>query len=236
MEIFDSTVTESEEPFSAIGEVREAKLSRRESPFGVESPSGAAFPLALQDNCDIEASQDRHRDGHSLPIVFSDAALKALQEDVVRLEKSIVQLKQLKQEAQKQHLKERMQHLEEQAERINALAELLATEMVKFQEMAQQVNRDCHVIHSPENQGISLSVAQQNSTRSDRVWEVQDITVPTVVKRGFQFVLTPIKVEKPRSEEADATQRAAKAQQRRKALEGWLEARRQRIIDNFSGL
>jgi hypothetical protein len=109
VEIFDSTVTESEEPFSAIGEVREAKLSRRESPFGVESPCGAAFPLALQDNCDMEASQDRHRDGHFLPIVSSDAALKALQEDVVRLDKTIVQLKQHKQEAQKQQVKERMQ-------------------------------------------------------------------------------------------------------------------------------
>jgi len=202
MEIFDSSVTESEERFAANG----------------------------------SASQYFHGDEHPPTVVSSDAALRALQEDVVRLEKTIVQLKQHKQEAQKQQVKERMQHLQEQAERINALAELLATEMVKFQEMAQQVNRDCHAIHSPENKGISLSATQQNSTRSDRVWEVQDIAVPTVVKRGFQFVLTPIKVEKPRSEEADAAQRAAKAQQRRKALEGWLEARRQRIIDNFSGL
>jgi hypothetical protein len=53
-----------------------------------------------------------------------------------------------------------MQYQQEPVERINALAELLVAEMVKFQEMAQQVNRDCHAIHSSKNKGISLSVAQ----------------------------------------------------------------------------
>lgn len=147
------------------------------------------------------------------------AALINLKQDVVRLEKSILQQKQQLQEAKQQQLKEKIQHLQESAERINALAAQLAAEINKFQEKAQQINRDCRAIYSSSN-----------------VWENQNITIPIIMKRGFQFVLTTIKVEKPENKEEDAAKRAARAQQRREALERWLEARRQKIVDNFSGL
>lgn len=151
-------------------------------------------------------------------ISSNTAALINLKQDVVRLEKSILQQKQQLQEAKQQQLKEKIQHLQESAERINALAAQLAAEINKFQEKAQQINRDCRAIYSPP------------------VWQNQNITIPIIMKRGCQFVLTTIKVEKPENKEEDAAKRAARAQQRREALERWLEARRQKIVDNFSGL
>lgn len=167
----------------------------------------------------INACQRFHfSNSNTNKIVSSNAALIALKQDVAKLEKSIGEQKQKLQEAKQQQLKEKIQHLQESAERINTIAAQLAAEMSKFQEMAQQINRDCCAIYS------------------SNIWEIQNITIPIIMKRGFQFVLTTIKVEKPESKEEDAAKRAARAQQRREALERWLEARRQKIVDNFSGL
>ncbi len=234
-------MTENEAREAIASGIAPLTAAPRESRSTVSPLDGVHFSINCQekrqDNCTAVPSQPQHRNTHSLTAVSSDATLIALQEDVVRLEKSIVQRKQHQQETQQQQLTDRMQNLHEQADRINALAAQLAAEMVKFQEMAQQVNRDCRALHSPEKKPeIPLSAAKKHAIQSAPVWEIQSIAIPTIVKRDFQFVLTAIKVEKPGSEEEDAAQRAAKAQQRREALERWLEARRQKIVDKFSGL
>lgn len=212
-----------------------AKEDKQNGAISAVSLSQAATPAAIG-----ELGSDRQHSGVGLPTEFpslngrkeevvpTDAALTALQEDVVKLEKSIAQLKQQKQEALKQRVSEGMQHLEKRAERINALAELLEAEMLKFQEMAEEVNRDFCAKETAESQGITAKPAP--------LCEVSDCAVPTVVRRGFKFVLTARKVEKLGVTEEDAAQRAAKAQQRREAFERWLESRRQRIVDGFSGL
>ncbi|WP_017714995.1 hypothetical protein [Kamptonema formosum] len=174
--------------------------------------------------------------GRKEQAVPTDAALTALQEDVVKLEQSVAQLKQQKQQALKQRVSEGMQYLGAQADRINALADQLEAEILKFQEMAEQVNRDlCHR-ETAESQLISGSESQQYTGKPAPLCEVSDCAVPAVVRNGFKFVLAARKVEKFGVTEEDAAQRAAKAQQRREALERWLESRRQRIVDGFSGL
>lgn len=176
------------------------------------------------------------QNGREEQVVPTEAALTALQEDVVKLEESVAQLKQQKHSALKQRVSEGMQHLEAQANRINVLAEQLEAEILKFQEMAEQLNRDlCHR-ETPEIQVISGSESQQYTGKHAPICEVSDCAVPTVVRRGFKFVLAARKVEKFGVTEEDAAQRAAKAQQRREAFERWLESRRQRIVHGFSGL
>lgn len=174
--------------------------------------------------------------GRKEEVVPADAALTALLEDASELEKSIAQLKQQKREAKKRRVKEGMQHLEEQAERINALGEQLEAEMLKFQEMAEQVNGDLCAKDTAESQAMSYPALKRHTAKPAPICEVSDFAVPTVVRSGFKFVLTARKVEKLGVTEEDAAQRAAKAQQRREAFERWLEGRRQRIVDGFSGL
>ncbi|MBW4491724.1 MAG: hypothetical protein KME26_01155 [Oscillatoria princeps RMCB-10] len=212
-----------------------AKEDKHSGAISAVPLSLAATPAAIG-----ELGRDQQESGVGLPTEFpslngrkeevvpTDAALTALQEDVVKLEKSIAQLKQQKQEALKQRVSEGMQHLEERAERINALAEQLEAEMLKFQEMAEEVNRDFCDRETAESLVITAKPAP--------LCEVSDCAVPAVVRRGFKFVLTARKVEKLGVTEEDAAQRAAKAQQRREAFERWLESRRQRIVDGFSGL
>lgn len=222
--MFDSTLKESEESSIAIGEACEVKLRSRPSDSEVEATSGLGSPLPSLDRCDPPAK------------VSVTAAFTALQEDVVKLEKSIVQLTQHKQEDRKQQKERKMQRLEEQADRINVLAEQLAAEMSNFQEMAQHVNSNCSNLNPVDLAENSGSATQDASTEPVSGWEIQEISVPTIVKRDSQFVLMAIAVEKPKTEEEDAARRTAKAQQRREALESWLEAQRKRMIDKFSGL
>jgi len=226
-----------------LARLMDVKEDKQNGSMSVVSLSQAATPAVVGE----EGSQRQHSgvgqpnellslNGHQPEVVPADAALTALLEDASELEKSIAQLQQQKREALKRRVKEGMQHLEEQAERINALAEQLEEEILKFQEMAERVKVDLCAKNTADSQLMSYPALKRHIAKPDPICEVSDCAVPTVVRCGFKFVLASRKVEKLGVTEEDAAQRAAKAQQRREAFERWLESRRQRIVDGFSGL
>lgn len=126
-------------------------------------------------------------------------------------------------------VEEGIHKLEVIKEQINYLATQLESEMVKFTEIAVEVNQDYHVIQQPLNlKVIPVNESRLHNCLPTNIWELHHLaTIPTLVKRGSQFVMSAKNVDLFQSEgTVDARRRAKAAQKRREALESWLVEQR----------
>jgi len=157
--------------------------------------------------------------------------LSQLEKDINQLQKFLQESTKSQQESLGQRFDRGMASLESQSEQINQLAERLAAEILKFQELADRVNQDYHAIQNAETRS-SCPSDRLNRTPVANICEVRVSAIPTVVKEGDRFILTTKSMVEDDQDNPET--RVKKAQQRQKALEYWLEAKRQRIIDDFS--
>lgn len=157
--------------------------------------------------------------------------LSQLKHEINQLEISLIQATEETPENLAQRLHQGMENLQAKADYINGLAAQLETEMLKFKDMANKVNQDYHAFQDTHQTANPIS-SQPYRTRPANVWEIRDSAIPRVVKQGYQFILTSKQVFEAAADNAE--NRVKKAQSRQKALQCWLEAKRQRIIEDFS--
>lgn len=161
---------------------------------------------------------------------------------LLQLENQINNLKNILISAPHQHqinwedkLKQGMDILQQKSQKINDLSAQLEAEILEFKELARKVNQDYQMLQNYQHKSktsASTSSSPLERSRPANIWEIRSHLIPRVIKQGNQFILTT----KPVGEVAadNPENRAKKAQQRQKALESWLEAKRQRIIQDFS--
>ena len=154
-----------------------------------------------------------------------------LEQEIDILGKTITQATEQKLSFLNGQFNQGMDKLEEQAEHINGLAAQLEAEILKFQEMAKQVNRDYHAIQYPRPRSHP-TLPESDRTRPANIWAIRSCAIPMVIKQGNQLILTTKQVLEVSEDSAE--NRVKKAQQRQKALASWLEAKRQRIVEDFS--
>ncbi len=161
--------------------------------------------------------------------IFESAKpLTQLQREITELGKQYQQLanQKLNQEQNSLNirLKEGVQLLEAIAGSINALAADLEAEIVKFKEVAVEVNKDYHLLQQPRHyKEASVNEAKKHKCKTLNIWEIHNPVVPSIVRRGAKFILTTKAVNLFGSEqEIDVAMRAEAAQKRREALENWL--------------
>lgn len=154
-----------------------------------------------------------------------------LEDDINQLKISLNKAKLAHQQSLEAKLTQGINNLQAQSELINELAAQLEAEITKFKEQAREVNQDYHAWQNNQHQSKD-SYSQLERRRPANIWEIRSSLIPRVVKQGNQFILTT----KPVAEVAEDNpeNRVKKAQQRQKALESWLEAKRKRIMEDFS--
>ncbi len=91
--------------------------------------------------------------------------------------------------------------------------------MFKFKEIAVEVNRCYHVIQQPPDfKLMGGNESNLHHWRPLNIWEVHHCCIPTVLRRGVQFVLTAKIVNLFKAEgKVNAQRRAETAQKRRQA-------------------
>ncbi|WP_354635000.1 hypothetical protein [Planktothricoides raciborskii] len=154
-----------------------------------------------------------------------------LEHEINCLKISLIKSIRSHQETLEEKLKQGMDFLQEQSQKINDLSAQLEAEILKFQSLAREVNQDYHALQNYQHQSKESS-SQLERIRPANIWEIRSSLIPRVVKQGNQFILTTKPVEEVAADNPE--NRVKKAQQRQKALECWLEAKRQRIIQDFS--
>lgn len=174
-----------------------------------------------------------------LEVVSLDTAVAQLQTEVAELEKRGKDLAEQKQKQQQEILQRQVeqgvQQLETLAGHINALASQLEAEMLKFKEIAVEVNRRYHVIQQPSDfKVMGWNESRLHYWRPLNIWEVHYSAIPAVVRRRSKFVLTAKIVDLFKAEsEVDAQRRAEAAQKRREALEHWLAEQHNRAVRRY---
>jgi len=188
--------------------------------------------MALLSNTTTTSVEDRLtlqlKNTQKLEVTSLDTAIAQLQTEIAELEnheKSLVEEKRKQEQKSLQHKVEQdVQQLEAIAAHINALATQLEAEMFKFKEIAVEVNRCYHVIQQPPDfKLMGWNESKLHHWRPLNIWEVHHCSIPTVLRRGVQFVLTAKIVNLFKAEgKVNAQRRAETAQKRRQALERWL--------------
>ncbi len=162
--------------------------------------------------------------------------LSQLQKEVAKLDKHCQDLAEQKQNQEQEVLNSQVeqgvQTLVSLAWEINALATELEAEILKFKEIAVEVNRGYHAIQQPPNfRAMGWDESRLHYWRPSNIWEVHYSAIPTVVRRGAKFVLTAKIIDMFKAErEVDAQQRAKAAQKSREALEQWLTGQNQHAV------
>ncbi|RUS95005.1 hypothetical protein DSM106972_091650 [Dulcicalothrix desertica PCC 7102] len=76
------------------------------------------------------------------------------------------------------------------ANKINSLANEIKNLLFTFKEIAVEVNRNYHLLQ----QHLNLKVAKLNKSKRRliplNIWDVHDLSIPNVVRRGTKFILT----------------------------------------------
>ncbi len=154
-----------------------------------------------------------------------------LEHEINQLKISLNQAKLAHQQSLEQKLNQGIHNLQTQAELINEMAAQLEAEITKFKEQAREVNKDYHAWQNNQHQSED-SYSQIERRRPANIWEIRSSLIPRIVKQGNQFILTT----KPVGEVAEdhPENRVKRATLRQKALESWLEAKRKRIMADFS--
>lgn len=121
------------------------------------------------------------------------SALVQLQDEVEKVEKSLLELQQKKHEFLQHQLNAGVDNLARLANSINTLAYSIESEIIKFKESAFEVNQLYHAVQdSPGFKALGRDKAIMPRQRLLNIWEVNnlDISVPTVIRREYQFILT----------------------------------------------
>jgi seryl-tRNA synthetase len=155
--------------------------------------------MVLLSNTTTTSVEDRLtlqlKNTQKLEVTSLDTAIAQLQREVAELEnhgKNLVEQKRKQEQESLQHKVEQdVQQLEAIAAHINALATQLEGEMFKFKEIAVEVNRCYHVIQQPPDFNVmGGNESNLHHWRPLNIWEVHHCSIPTVLRRGVQFVLT----------------------------------------------
>lgn len=188
----------------------------------------------LYHNYEYEAQALVAHPDSSQAYICPDNRLIQLENQINYLEKVLISWPQ-KHQILAEKLKQGMDILQQKSQKINDLSAQIEAEILEFKELARKVNQDYHMLQNYQHQSktsASTSSSPLEQSRPANIWEIRSSLIPRVIKQGNQFILTT----KPVGEVAadNPENRAKKAQQRQKALESWLEAKRQRIIQDFS--
>jgi len=183
--------------------------------------------MALLSNTTTTSVEDRLtlqlKNTQKLEVTSLDTAIAQLQTEIAEVEnheKSLVEEKRKQEQKSLQHkVGQDVQQLEAIAAHINALATQLEAEMFKFKEIAVEVNRCYYVIQQPPDFNVmGGNESNLHHWRPLNIWEVHHCSIPTVLRRGVQFVLTAKIVNLFKAEgEVNAQRRAETAQKRRQA-------------------
>jgi hypothetical protein len=159
--------------------------------------------------------------------------LSQLKHDIQELELSLGKTIEAQPDSLQQRVNKGIEQLQLQSQHINDMAAQLEAELIEFKQLANQVNQDYHAIQSPNrSENSQSSSAPVDRTRPANIWEIRAAAIPNILKQGDRFILTTKQVLEVAEDNAE--NRVKKAQERQKALASWLEAKRQRIIEDFS--
>jgi hypothetical protein len=175
------------------------------------------------------------KNGEKSSDISLDTAIAQLQREVEELEDYQKKLATQKHRQERDILhvqvEQGVQELEAVSDKINILATQLEAEMLKFKEIAVEVNRGYHLIqlHS-DSEETESNESKIDSDFPINIWQVHYSAIPTVIKRGFQYILTAKNVDMFKAEKEDVQKRAEAAQKRRKALENWLTDKHKPVV------
>jgi len=123
------------------------------------------------------------------------SALSQLHDELTMVEKTLLELRQKKQEVLQHKLSMGIEHLEIQANKINAIANSLESEILKFKETAVEVN---HLYNTIQDSSSLKQFGQDKfksitlSRQLTNIWEMKSMgfSIPTVIKSESQFIIT----------------------------------------------
>lgn len=163
-------------------------------------------------------------------VVSKKITLAQLQDDVTALAEYYQKLCKYKKQQEWWNLQDKLaygyQELASLSEVINALSTQLETAIQKFNKIANETNEAYCTIHQTL-EIMSVERAKLSSWQHLSIWQVHHSSIPVMIKEKGKFVLTEKKVDFSKPEmKKDVPRLAEVAQQRRKALECWLEQQR----------
>ncbi|MDZ8066272.1 MAG: hypothetical protein RMY64_11635 [Nostoc sp. DedQUE08] len=110
---------------------------------------------------------------------------------------------------------------------INTLAAELETEILKFKEVAVEVNCSYHAIQQLPNFTVMGCDKSRFHWRPSNIWQVDYLAIPTVIRLGCKFVLTTKFIDMFKNEpEIDVQQKVKKAIKSREAFLEWFTKQR----------
>lgn len=121
------------------------------------------------------------------------SALVQLQDEVAKVEKALLEIQQKKHEVLQHQLSAGIHNLATLANSINALATSLEGKIIKFKEIALEVNQLYHAVQDfPGFKALERDKSIIPRRRPLNIWEVNHlaVSVPTVIRRESQFILT----------------------------------------------
>lgn len=125
-------------------------------------------------------------------------ALVQLQDEVAKVENTLLELQQKKHEVLQHQLSVAIHKLATLADSINALANSIESEILKFKETAVEFNHLYHTLQdSPDFKALEGDKSKMPRWRPLNIWEINHsaVSVPTVIRRESQFVLTVKAIE-----------------------------------------
>lgn len=128
----------------------------------------------------------------SIPEDFQLAFVQ-LQDEVVKLEKVLLEIRQKKHEILQHQLNMGIHNLATLANSINTLANNLESEILRFKKTGVEVNYLYQTIQeSPAFKAFEQEKTVTNCWRHINIWKMNHsaVSVPTVIRRESQFVLT----------------------------------------------
>ncbi|WP_334886443.1 hypothetical protein [Nostoc sp.] len=163
--------------------------------------------------------------------------LTELQTEVVELYNYCQQLTEEKRKQEQELLKiqveEGVQKLSVLTGHINTLAAELEAEVLKFKEVAVEVNCSYHAVQKPPNFTAMGCDKSRVHWRPSNIWQVDYLAIPTVIKLGSKFVLIAKVIDMFKNEtNIDVQRKVKKATQSREAFLKWLTKQRQGSLES----
>ncbi|MHC5939462.1 hypothetical protein [Nostoc sp.] len=153
--------------------------------------------------------------------------LTELQTEVVKLHNYCQQLTEEKRKKEQENLKNQVEEgvkkLSVLTRRINTLAAELEAEIIKFKEVAIEVNCSYHAVQQPPKFTEMGCDKSRVRWRPSNIWQVDSLTIPTVIRLESKFVLTAKIIDMFKNEpKIDVQQKVKKATESREAFLKWL--------------
>ncbi|MDZ7968674.1 MAG: hypothetical protein RM368_27590 [Nostoc sp. DedSLP03] len=108
------------------------------------------------------------------------------------------------------------------------MAAELEAEIIKFKEVAVEVNCSYHAVQKPPNFTEMGCDKSKVRWRPSNIWQVDYLAIPTVIRLESKFVLTAKTIDMFKKEpKIDVQQKVKKATESREAFLKWLTKQRQ---------